>query len=101
MLKVRVIPTLLWKDVGLVKGVRFGRSTIRTETVAMRTEMPSCGAACASETEVNVRKPMSNRIRLEFFILPGYRNCGLPASTGAGERPDVALDDGAQRPVGQ
>jgi imidazole glycerol-phosphate synthase subunit HisF len=23
MLKVRVIPTLLWKDFGLVKGVRF------------------------------------------------------------------------------
>ena len=48
MLKIRVIPTLLHKDFGLVKGVRFDSLAPRSAARCRRSRSTTCATSTSS-----------------------------------------------------
>ena len=84
MLKVRVIPTLLWKDVGLVKGIGFD-SWRRVDTV-----MPAIKVYNTRDVDelvlLDISATLDNR-DLDYEAIEEYSSeCFVPFSIGGGIR---------------
>lgn len=84
MLKVRVIPTLLWKDVGLVKGVRFD-SWRRVGTV-----LPAIRVYDARDVDelvlADITASGEGRAPDHESVADFARECSVPLTVGGGVR---------------
>jgi cyclase len=90
VLKVRVIPTLLWKDVGLVKGVRFD-SWRRVGSV-----LPTIKVYNARDVDelvlVDITATRANRAPDHESVADFADECSVPLTVGGGIRSVEAIE---------